>query len=313
MRKALAAITFALVLAATAVGALAQGTFPQPVVYAEQFNNWDYASQGANQFTFSGTNCFNYPLASGIGSYFVFGPTASPYPVLIQDANPSNSEIVTPSSTSTVSGSCGFTAAPSHSHTSFYVSSGTAGLQDAVGALGTTSAGVVVIDRYYYGLVAGLPGSKTVGAEIYGLKGSTGVQVVDITTTPYTYYAWNGSHYFANGGGTPSIAAGAGLGTGPTGLTVTGNGAGGTISVTTGTSTATGTLFTLTFLSGTTSTGFNHSPSCSIASVGATTPAGTLAAGSVGGSSSAGYTQPFTIATTALTASTFYSFSYSCN
>ena len=317
MRKALATLfSVLLLLAGSALPSAAQGNYAPAIVWAEQFNNWTFLSQGANQFTFAQTNCMSYPLVNAVGAYFVFGNggTYGYYPVLISDSNPSNSEVVTPTATSQASGSCGFTASPANAHISFTVSSGTAGLQDAVGTIASSGQpGVVGIDRTYYNLVGALPGSKTVGGEIYGLKGSSRVLVVDTTTAPWTYYGWNGAHYFANGGGAPSIAAGAALGTGPTGLTLSGNGAQGVISVTTGTSTATGTLFTLTFLSGTTSTGFNHSPTCTIASVGATAPSGTLAAGSVGGSSSAGYQQPFTIATTALTASTFYSFSYSCN
>lgn len=301
------------------VTAVAQQGTPPHLVWAEQYNQWTFQSAAANTYTFPGSNCWVTPATDGqTASFFAFGNPAQSvyYPVAIIDATPANSEIVTPTSLSTSPSACGFSASTVNSHASFYVESGTAGLQEAVYTLSQPSSGnvawVVGLDRTYYSQVAGLPGSQTVGGIIYNLKGSAGVQIVDTTTTPYTWYAWNGAHYFANGGGTPSIAAGAALGTGPANLTITGTGASGTISVTTGTSTATGTMFTLTFLSGTTSTGFNHSPTCTIASVGATTPSGTLAAGSVGGSSSAGYTQPFTVSTTALTASTFYSFSYSC-
>lgn len=319
MRKALATTLLTLIgLVALAVGlpapAVAQGTFPPAIVYAEQFNNWSYPSQGANQFTFAYTNnCESYPLANAVPPYFVFGGgTYGYYPVLIQDANPADSEIVTPTAVTRASGSCGFSAAPANSHTSFTVSSGTAGLQDAVGTLaGGASSGIVGIDSYFYRLVAALPGSETVGKLIYGLKGSSNVQVVDTTTSPWTYYAWNGSHYFANGGGTPTAALGTGAGTSPTGPAISGNGAGGTVTLTAGTSpTASATIFTLTYPSGTSSTGFNHQPTCTITSVGASSyTVGTL---TYSGSASAGYVVTVPATATALTAATQYSFAYSC-
>lgn len=320
MRKLLLLALTALCALLVPMATFGQGALPPYWVRAAEFNQWSFTSQAANTYTFAGTNCFIYPQVQGQlypGSFFAFGPNSAPYPVFIQDqgSSVSNNEIVTPTSVSTVSGACGFSASTANQHTSFYVKSGTAGLQEAVGTLGSTSTPAqpwtVIVDRTTYQQVAGLPGTKTVGSIIAALKGSVNVNVVDITTAPWTYYAWNGSAYFSNGGGTPVVAAAAGLGTGPTGLIISGNGAGGTVSVTTGTGTATGNLFTMTYPSGTTSTGFNHSPTCTFAGVGANAIAGTLGA-SVSGSAASGYVVTATITTTALTASTFYSMSYSC-
>jgi hypothetical protein len=316
MRKALAAfgsILFA-ALVLVSLPALAQGGLPPAIVTAEQFNNWQFQSQGANQFTFSQTNqCTSFPLVANIGGYFVFGTggTYGYYPVYIQDASPSNSEIVTPTSISQASGSCGFSASTANSHTSFTVLSGTAGLQDAVGTLASRGApGVVMIDRYFYNLVTGLPGSKTVGGLIAALKGSALVQVVDTTTAPWTYYSWNGASYYANGGSNPgTLALTAGSGTAPSGATIAGNGAGPLVSYTSGTSTATGSIFTVTTPAAAAG-GFNHSPTCTIASIGATVPAGTL---SVATSGSGPWVVTASVATTALAASTLYQFSLSCH
>lgn len=323
-RLGLLAVLGALMLVmAVPVTAQSGQALPPSEVWAEGYNVLNIMGQGANTFTWNFSNatspgaCYGYPLNNGASiPFFVFGLTSAPVPIFIRDVNPTLSEVVTPSSATVTGSSCGFSASPANSHTTFWVSSGSAGLYEALYAnLKSPALLRVNLDAYWKTLVAALPGSKTVGGLIASIPtslGSVNLVIVDKTTTPATEYAWNGAAYAANGGGLPTIAAGAGLGTGPAGLTVTGNGAGGVISVTSGTSTATGTLFTLTFLSGTTQGGFNHSPTCTIAAIGANTPAGTLAAGSVGGSSAAGYTQPFTIATTALTASTFYSFSYSC-
>lgn len=318
MRKfyaSLVTLVFVCLAAMASLTASAQGTVPPGIVWAEQFNNWSIQSQGANQFTFAQTNnCQSFPLANAVPPYFVFGTggTFGYYPILIQDANPSNSEIVTPTSISRASGSCGFSASPANSHTSFTVMSGTAGLQDAVGTLAQGGlVGVVGIDRFFYNLVAGLPGSQTVGKLIHNLKGASGVQVVDTTTSPWTYYAWNGTNYFANGGGTPVAALSTGAGTSPTGPAIAGNGATGTVTLTAGTTpTASATIFTLTYPSGTTSTGFNHQPTCTIASVGAN--AYTVGTVTYSGSASAGFVVTVPATATALTAATAYSFSYSC-
>lgn len=294
--------------------ALAQVGNPPFQVYAEQYNAWSFTSVSANTYTFPGSNCWVSPQTSGVtASFFAFGNsnTSVYFPVYIQDVNPSDSEIVTPSSLSTTPSACGFSASTTYSHTSFRVLSGTAGLQEAVYTNATpgTSSNVavnVLLDRNYYRLVAALPGSQTVAGIIAALKGAPNVQVVDTTTSPWTVYTWNGSAYFNNGGSTPpTLAFTAGAGTGPAAGTVTGNGSVGTATFTTGTSTATGTTFTLTTAAG----GFGHSPTCTVRSNGANVPSGTVSNAVTG---SGPYVITVSVATTALTASTFYSFSYSC-
>ena len=312
MRKAFAAVALLFV---SAVVAVAQGALPPIAVTAEQFNNWSLNSQAANTYTFAGTNCQNYPQTNGIvSSYFVFGPTAAPYPVLIRDANPANSEVVTPTATSNVSGACGFSAAPANQHTSFTVSSGTAGLQDAVGTLGSTVTPAypwtVIVDRTYYQLVSGLPG-KSVAGIINALKGSVNVQIQDITTAPNTFYTWNGTSYVPRGGATtpPTLAvSGAGAGTGPSATSITGSAYAGTVAFTTGTTpTAAAAVFTMTY-----PTVANGGPSyaigCTFTSIGANSY-------TIGTSATAGTPEvvTFTAGTPALAGSTAYVFNYHCN
>lgn len=312
MRKVLAAVAL---LFATAGLAVAQGGLPPVTVTAEQYNNWSFNSQTANTYTFTGANCQNYPATGGvISSYFVFGPTASPYPVLIRDANPANSEIVTPTSTSNVSGACGFAASTVNTHTSFTVSSGTAGLQDAVGTLGGTATPAVpwtvIIDRTYYQLVAGLP-SRSVAGIINALKGSVNVQIQDITTAPSTFYVWNGSNYVPRGGATtpPTLAVtGAGAGTGPSATSINGSSVAGTVAFTTGTTpTASAAAFTLTYPT-VANGGPSYAIACTFTSIGAN-------AYTTGTSATTGTPEvvTFTASATALTASTAYVFNYHCN
>jgi len=314
MRKALALL--ALLFASLTPLAVAQGALPPVYVTAEQFNQWSINSQAANTYTFAGTNCQAYPQVSGLlPSFFVFGPTASAYPVFIRDANPSNSEIVTPSATSNVAGACGFSASPANQHISFTVSSGTAGLQEAVGTLGSTATPAVpwsvVLDRAYYQLVSGLPSSQSVAGIINKLKGSVNVQIVDITTAPYTFYVYNGTGYVPRGGATtpPTLAVtGAGAGTGPSATSITGSATAGTVAFTTGTTpTASAAVFTLTY-----PTVANGGPSYAIACT--FTSIGTNAY-TTGTSATTGTPEvvTFTASSTALTASTAYVFNYHCN
>lgn len=312
MRKILASLAL---LFASVTLAVAQGALPPVYVTAEQFNQWSFNSQAANTYTFAGTNCQVYPQVSGIiPGFFAFGPTSAPYPVLIRDANPTNSEIVTPSATSTVSGACGFSASPSNQHISFSVSSGTAGLQEAVGTLGSTVTPAypwtVAIDRAYYQLVSGLP-STSVPKIINALKGSVNVQIVDITTAPFTFYVWNGTSYVPRGGATtpPTLAvSGAGAGTGPSATSITGSATAGTVAFTTGTTpTAAAAVFTLTYPT-VANGGPSYAIACTFTSIGANSY-------TIGTSATAGTPEvvTFTAGTPALTASTAYVFNYHCN
>ena len=299
--------------------ALGQGNLPAKLYWAEQFNNWSQISSAANTYTFNGT-CYNVPATDGTApAYFEFGNPAVPtfYPILILDANPSISEIVTPTSLSTVSSSCGFSASTVNQHISFTLYSGTAGLQDAVGTLSMTATtgqpAVVALDRYWYGLVAALPSTpsvQSVSTIIANLKGAQSVQIVDTTTAPWTYYAWSGTHYVnaQTSNVAPGVTLGSGAGTDATD-TIVGNAEFGTITLTTGTTpAASGPIFTLTWPSPTSGGGFSYAPFCSITSVGARSYAGTDA-------STAGppATNVFTATATALTASVSgYAWNYSC-
>ena len=187
---------------------MAQAPVPAPWVFAEDYNNWTFTSTAPNTYVSNSWNCWNTPLERGVPGYFVFGNynTSTYYPVLIRDANPLLSEVVTPSSVSTAQSGCGFSAATTNQHYSFTVSSGTAGLQDAVASLSmgqnnstVFTPEVVFVDRYWYGLIAGLPGNKVPFTVIASTVGSVGVNIIDTTTVPWTEWVWNGTNYVPSG------------------------------------------------------------------------------------------------------------------
>lgn len=288
----------------------AQSTYssfvPTLSVSAAVYGGWSLAGQAANTYTFTPTTLctvhgmqgLTYPAFSSLG-----GVAA---PVYINDTGtPSNSEIVTPSAVLT----CGVTVSPAHTHTTFSLQSGTAGLQEALNALAASAVlrpAVINLDVAWYAQAVILPGT-TPAAIVAAAKGSPAAYLEDTTTSPPTYYVWNGTAY-ATGTWTnasPSVTAGAAAGTGPAISVVAGSAAmKGTVQLTTGTATTTGTLYTLTWPS----TGsFQYAPTCTVQSVGSNSFTAFTTA--------TAYSSQATLTVTATSApavSTVYLFSYSC-
>lgn len=179
----------------TAPAAFAQNAttpFSQSQYLASAYNQWQIKSQTANTYLFSPQGLC-VATASG-GQFFPFNTNA---PVFIQDATPSNSEVVTPSTVTNASNQCGFTASPANNHFSFQVRSGTAGLQEALNALNNANIShpaLLVLDRNWWTSAGAIPG-KTGTGMISAATGSYGVILEDITTAPASYYTWNGSGY----------------------------------------------------------------------------------------------------------------------
>lgn len=274
------AIRCALVLLAglllCSYAAMAQN-LPPTWVFARAYAGWNIIGQQANTYTFNGGACNYTPYNNGNSpGFFVFSGlqnTTTVYnPVAILDANPTLSEIATPTSTVQSTATCGFAASTTNQHTSFTLVSGTAGLQEAItNQLQAAPPSSVLLDNFWYQLVFGLPGLPTPESLIKAAKGSSNVTIVDTTTSPWTYWRWSGTAYAVAGiptGGTaaPTAAAGAAAGTSPTGPTNTGDGNTFTVALTTGTATTTGTLFTETWA---TTAAFLYPPSCRVISTGA--------------------------------------------
>ena len=199
--RALALLGIVLMAALSVPTATAQGNQPPTWVFARNYGGWNIIGQQANTYTFNGGVCNYAPYTNGNApSFFVFsGYNASVqvfYPVLITDANQALSEIVTPTSTTQTSSSCGFAATTVNSHTSFVLTSGTGGLQEAViTQQQSTPVFNVILDKFWYQSVAALPGSPTAASVIASVTGNSNVGIVDTTVTPWKYYAWDGTHY----------------------------------------------------------------------------------------------------------------------
>jgi hypothetical protein len=200
MRKTLSFIV-ALVLAACGCAAgFAQSAttpFSSSVYQAANFGTWSIQLDSPNTYIFAGrTRCNS--MANNI-PFFDFSTSG---PVWIQDSNTANSEVVTPSAITQTAGSCGVTVSPANNHYTAWLRSGTGGLQEALNAIGGSSATVypaeVWLDRNWYAQASNVP-STTPQAIILAATGNAGTFLVDITTAPNTYYLWDGAHYVASG------------------------------------------------------------------------------------------------------------------
>jgi hypothetical protein len=204
LNKNLAALSIVLIasLLLAIVPAGAQPNLPPTMVYARDYAGWQIQGQSANTFSWNGLVCNYTPLTMfGLSpAFFDFsgyiGSSKVYFPIAVTDAVAANSEIVTPTATAQGASACSFTAAPSHSHVSFVVSSGTVGLQEAVANQGGSTIVIdVLLDRYWFNSVAALPGTPSASSVIASITGSTSVDIVDTTTAPWTYYTWNGTTY----------------------------------------------------------------------------------------------------------------------
>ena len=151
------------------------------------------AEYGEFQVAGSTTGGFYFPPAtcqvSGGGKNFA--AFSSGTPIKIVDSNPSLTEVATPSSV--YIGVCSVNMATAHTHSPpFYLTSGTGGLQEAITANQTTDGpNTILLNSEWYKLIA--PGNAaSIIASVHGIP-DLGLE--DITTTPYTFYQWNGSQY----------------------------------------------------------------------------------------------------------------------
>ena len=170
----------------------------QPI--AAQYGAWRVPGLQPDTYSFVVSACTQ---VVGKESFQEFQTNA---PIRIVDANPALSETVTPSAVTVTPQACSITIAPVNKHSSFYLTSATGGLQEALNAVTQNpAANTIVLTKQWY-----LQGGTT--AMIGTVQGSTNVGLVDVTVSPYQAYAWNTtqSKYLpvSNGGG----ASAAGLG-----------------------------------------------------------------------------------------------------
>ena len=157
-------------------------------IVASQFGEFKVQNEG-NGFAFDPANC---NISGGGKNFPAF---AAGIPIKIVDSNPAQIETVTPVRAS-ITGSYCFVSLPAlYAHTSFYLTSGTGGLQEAITNSKVLAGGpnTIILNAEWYQLVS----PQNPATVIASVTGGSGFGLVDVTTTPYSYYQWNGSQYVA--------------------------------------------------------------------------------------------------------------------
>ena len=191
----------ALILAAIGVGSgfAQQGqSYLQRWIFASDFGQYSIRSQTSGTYSWNPGSICQIGAVGTAPQFFAFATTE---PVEIVDlTNPALNEIATPSAVTNTNSSCGFTASLANTHYGFFVTSGTGGLQEAVNAVSSTApyTTIIWIDRNWYALANALPSPTTPASILAALTGNANALIVDNTTSPFTYYAWNGTKYSAN-------------------------------------------------------------------------------------------------------------------
>jgi hypothetical protein len=297
MNRKLAAV----ILVFAAAAGYAQSIAHQAI--ASQFNNW--RAPGTTNLVAAANTLVPITSCSlnagGVNFYAVSAST----PVKINDpGNPAIDEIITPT-TVVQGGSCTVTLTPSNAHPApWYLTSGTAGLQEAINATGLSGQiNPIILDTNWH--QSG--GNQQVA---YNAAGNYNAPLLDVTIAPSVSFRWNGTHYLQtyaiDGVAASTIAAGAAAGSSPTVSVATGSSGNLMVAnVTTGTATTTGTLFTITIPTAPPNSSGN--PACVGQSIGANNFPVVL---TLAGASTTTFTGAVSVAPPVSTA---YVFAISCN
>ncbi|HUD21845.1 MAG TPA: hypothetical protein VMQ60_03290 [Acidobacteriaceae bacterium] len=166
-------------------------------IIASQYGEFKVASQSTGAFQFPPATC---QVSGGNKNFDAFSVGTA---VKIVDSNPALTEVATPSSV--YIGQCVINMATTYTHVPpFYLTSGTGGLQEAITAnqQGIAGPNSVILNAEWYALIQ----PRNAATVIASVHGNTSMPLVDITTTPYTWYQWGGSAYAAvtiSGSGLP--------------------------------------------------------------------------------------------------------------
>lgn len=184
-----------ILLALAAIASLCSNVQAQNVegqIVASQYGEFRVQNEG-NGFTFSPANC---QVTGGGKNFPAFSLGA---PIKVVDSSPSLTEIDNPVGVFISSSYCSVSMVTTNQHASFYLTSGTGGLQEALNSAKVRAGGpnTIILNAEWYELVAPGNPATVIGA----VTGGTGFGLVDITTVPYTYYSWNGTHFVSVGTG----------------------------------------------------------------------------------------------------------------
>ena len=160
-------------------------------IIASQYGQFQVSGSTIGGFYFPPATC---QVSAGGRNFPAFSVGT---PIKIVDGNPSLSETDTP--TAVYINVCSVIMATTYNHVPpYYLTSGTGGLQEAITANQTVNgSNTIVLDAGWYNLIA--PSSAaSILASVHGIA-ALGLE--DVTTTPSSFYQWNGTQYVQVAGG----------------------------------------------------------------------------------------------------------------
>jgi len=163
----------------------AQGT-NGGIQYASDFNRWSLpqgSSPASGQITWTSSG-----ICTVTSNGYTFPALKVGRPVTIVDNNPANTETVTPTFVSMAGGSCTMQAVMAHVHYTYWVQSGTGGLQEALDYQPGTSNTLVYLTPRWTNA-----GGTT--SMITSAHGNSNIYIFDQRTSQLGAYQWNGSTY----------------------------------------------------------------------------------------------------------------------
>lgn len=171
-------------------------------LYAANFAGWSVSQGNNGPFSWSSPQVCTSATSGGV----TFKPFVVGSPIRINDqATPTHSENVTVTAVNIIGSGCSITTStPSFQHYSFFLSSATAGLQEAINyskqSFGTTNpASLVIVTPAFLG---------TTGT-ITSAMGTAAIGILDERTPCPVAYGWTGSAYtginLCSGGGSTTL------------------------------------------------------------------------------------------------------------
>jgi hypothetical protein len=111
-------------------------------------------------------------------------------PITIVDANPAQTEVVIPTVVRVNQSNCSIQATMAYVHYSYYIKTGTGGLQEAIDY--QTGTGGTVIN-----VTPGFVAQGGITSMIVNANGNYAVSILDARTSTLVPYSWNGTNYVA--------------------------------------------------------------------------------------------------------------------
>jgi hypothetical protein len=154
-------------------------------IIAAQYGEFQVSGSTIGGFYFPPATC---QVTAGGKNFNAFSAGT---PIKIVDGNPNLTEVATP--TSVFLNVCSVNMVTAYNHVPpYYLTSGTGGLQEAITANQTVNgANTIVLDAEWYSLIQGQNAANII-ASVHGIA-DLGLE--DVTTTPSTFYQWNGTQY----------------------------------------------------------------------------------------------------------------------